>query len=142
MIVRPIRDGTELEAALALRVEVFCREQGVRLEAEQDGHDGEAAHLVAVEADEIVGTLRLIEGDGRVTVQRVAVRRDRRCAGVGAALLAAAEREARARGATALELHAQIESEPFYLSAGYTSYGPRFFEEGIEHVAMRRVLAS
>jgi predicted GNAT family N-acyltransferase len=140
MNVRHASGANDLDAALALRLEVFCDEQGVRVEAEQDGLDDVARHLVAVEGGQVVGTCRLLERDGSVIVQRVAVRRERRRTGVGAALLAAAERDARERGAKMLELHAQSESEAFYRDAGYMSYGARFFEEGIEHVAMRLVL--
>lgn len=141
MIVRPIREPAELEAALALRLEVFCGEQGVRPSAEQDGLDDAARHLVAIDDGDVVGTCRLLERDSRVIVQRVAVRRDRRRAGIGAALLAEAERHAREGGASELDLHAQTDSERFYADAGYASYGERFLEEGIEHIAMRRVLA-
>jgi len=44
-------DEAELRGALALREEVFCREQGVSREEEIDGRDGEAVHLVALEPD-------------------------------------------------------------------------------------------
>ena len=140
MIVRPSRDRAELDAALDLRLEVFCGEQGVSREAEQDGRDDEALHLVALDAGAVVGTCRLLTDDGHLRVQRVAVRNDRRRTGIGAELLAEAERQARRRGAAALELHAQVESEVFYRNAGYESVGDPFLEEGIEHVAMRRAL--
>jgi predicted GNAT family N-acyltransferase len=140
VIVRPAQRRAELDAAIELRLEVFCDEQGVSREAERDGRDDEALHLIALEDGAVVGTCRLLERDGLTVVQRVAVRRSRRRMGVGAALLAEAEREARRRGASALELHAQIESEAFYRNAGYESHGDRFLEEGIEHVAMRRAL--
>lgn len=140
MIIRPIGEPRELDAALALRLEVFCDEQGVRREAEQDGLDATAHHIVALDDGKVVGTCRLIERDGSVIVQRVAVRRDRRRRGIGLALLAEAERHAVASGASALELHAQTDSERLYLEAGYESYGERFLEEGIEHIAMRRAL--
>jgi predicted GNAT family N-acyltransferase len=141
VIVRPSRDRAELDAALDLRLEVFCGEQGVSREAEQDGRDEEALHLVALDAGAVVGTCRLLARDGHVLVQRVAVSHARRRTGIGAQLLAEAERQARRRGASALELHAQVDSEAFYRSAGYESVGDLFLEEGIEHVAMRRALA-
>ena len=140
MIVRPSRDRAELDAALDLRLEVFCGEQGVSREAEQDGRDDEALHLVALDAGAVIGTCRLLARDGQLLVQRVAVRRGRRRTGIGAELLAEAERQARRRGASALEVHAQVDSEGFYRRAGYESVGDRFLEEGIEHVAMRRGL--
>jgi predicted GNAT family N-acyltransferase len=97
-------------------------------------------HLVALDAGAVIGTCRLLARDGHVLLQRVAVRNDRRRAGIGAELLAEAERQARRRGVAALEVHAQVDSEAFYRNAGYESLGDRFLEEGIEHVAMRRGL--
>jgi predicted GNAT family N-acyltransferase len=140
VIVRPSRERAELDAALDLRLEVFCGEQGVSREAEQDGRDDDALHLIALDAGAVVGTCRLLARDGQVLVQRVAVRQGRRRTGIGAELLAEAERQARRRGASALELHAQVDSEAFYRNAGYETVGDPFLEEGIEHVAMRRRL--
>jgi hypothetical protein len=40
--VRAARDEAEVEAALALREDVFCGEQGVSLADERDGRDAEA----------------------------------------------------------------------------------------------------
>ena len=57
--VRRSRDEQEIAAALALREEVFCGEQGVTLAGDRDGRDDEALHLVAV-ADGVVGTCRLL----------------------------------------------------------------------------------
>ena len=48
--VRRPRDEEELAAALALRIDVFCGEQGVTFDGDRDGLDDEALHLVAVEA--------------------------------------------------------------------------------------------
>lgn len=143
MIVRRA-NGPEIDAALALRIEVFCGEQGVSREAEHDALDETALHLVALDGDAVIGTCRLLPGAGAdantVVVGRVAVRRDRRGAGVGARLMRAAEREARLSGASALELHAQTASEGFYERAGYVGRGDPFLEEGIPHIAMRREL--
>ncbi|MCA1689930.1 MAG: GNAT family N-acetyltransferase [Actinobacteria bacterium] len=141
--VRRLRGAEELEAALVLRVRVFCGEQGVSLAAERDGRDGEASHLGAFGADgTLIGTCRLLDGDGaELVVQRVAVRADRRGRGVGRALMDAAGIEARRRGAHALALHAQLESEAFYARLGFVRVGRAFMEEGIAHVSMRRELA-
>jgi len=51
IVVRRPRDKRELAAALALREEVFCGEQGVTLEGDRDGRDGEALHLVAFDEE-------------------------------------------------------------------------------------------
>jgi predicted GNAT family N-acyltransferase len=141
--VRRLLGRGELEAALALRERVFCGEQGVSLAAEQDGRDPGACHLGAFEGGgTLIGTCRLLAGDGsELVVQRVAVRADRRGRGVGRALIGAAAVEAGRRGAAGLELHAQLESEAFYVSLGFVRSGRPFMEEGIPHVGMRRELA-
>jgi predicted GNAT family N-acyltransferase len=37
-------------------------------------------------------------------------------------------------------MHAQTDALPLYERAGYTPYGDRFDEEGIEHVGMEKRL--
>ena len=60
--------------------------------------------------------------------------------GVGAALLALLEREAAARGRTAVELHAQLGARGFYDRLGYTATSDVYEEAGIPHVSMRKEL--
>ena len=142
--IRRIRDAAELEAALALREQVFCGEQGVTLygpTGDIDGLDDEAIQLVAVEdTGAVVGTCRVLVTDGRGRFGRLCVRRDRRRQGLAAALLTEAEREARAAGCTAMGLHAQTDALALYLGAGYAAYTEPFDEEGIEHVGMEKDL--
>ncbi len=136
--VRRLADPAELAAALALREQVFCGEQGVGVDAERDGRDATARHLGAFAAGELIGTCRLLDdGAGVVVVQRVAVHAGHRRRRVGWALIDAAVAEARRMGAGAVSLHAQLDSEPFYARRGFTRRGRPFVEEGIAHVTMR-----
>lgn len=131
----------DLSAALALRLEVFCREQGVPEALERDGHDAVAVHLVAVGAGgEVVGTCRLLRDGPRMRLGRMAVARAHRGRGIGARLLELAHREAYAAGAREMELHAQLPVRDFYAGAGYAAEGDEFEEAGIPHVLMRRPL--
>ena len=139
--VRRPRDEQELAAALALREEVFVGEQGVTVDADRDGRDHEALHLVAVDG-EMLGTCRmLVEPGGSARFGRLCVRASARGRGVAAALLQAAEAEARAAGAVRIGMYAQTDALPLYERAGYTPYGERFDEEGIEHLGMEKHLA-
>ena len=72
---------------------------------------------------------------------RLVVARDARRRGVGARLLAHAEREARAAGAERIVLNAQTRARGVYRSSGYAERGETFIEAGIEHVRMERPLA-
>ena len=131
----------EVEAALTLREQVFCREQGVSRQADQDGRDSEATHIVAVEEGEVVGTCRLVFRGQVARLGRLAVERERRGDGVGAAILSEADRVALDNGAEVISLHAQTYARALYEQAGYHEHGPTFVEEGIEHVAMEKRLA-
>jgi predicted GNAT family N-acyltransferase len=139
--IRLVTGNGERDAALALRHQVFCEEQGVALELEADGRDGEALHLVAVVGGEVVGTCRLVIDDGTAKLGRMAVEPGARGRGLGAALLAGAEREARAAGAGRISLHAQARARSLYARGGFADRGEPFDEAGIEHVLMEKHLA-
>jgi predicted GNAT family N-acyltransferase len=138
--VRLARDEAEVAAALKLREEVFCDEQGVPLEADLDGLDDEALHVIASESGELVGTCRIVRDGTTARFGRLCVRRDARGRGLARALLDQAEVQARAAGAQRMTLHAQTSALGLYRRAGYESEGEPFDEEGIEHLRMSRSL--
>ena len=140
MEVREARTDDELAAALALRERVFCGEQGVSIEADRDGRDPEATHIVAVANGQVIGTCRLLFRSGVARLGRLAVEPGRRGDGVGAAILREADRVARLVGAEAISLHAQTYAKELYLREGYLERGATFVEEGIEHVSMEKPL--
>jgi predicted GNAT family N-acyltransferase len=139
--VRPTRDQTEIDAALALREDVFVGEQGVSLEEERDGRDDEALHLVVLDDGAVVGTCRLLFEGTTVKLGRMAVDRSRRGLGLARALLTEAEAQARARGAHRIELAAQLSAQALYDRAGYDAYGDVFLDADIEHVMMAKALS-
>lgn len=141
MEVREAADDVEVRAALALRERVFVGEQGVAVEADRDGRDPEAVHIVAIECSRVVGTCRLVFDDGLARLGRMAVEPDLRGRGIGRDLLDVAERCARRAGAVRMRLHAQTAARSLYERAGYEPRGDVFMEEGIEHVTMERPLA-
>jgi predicted GNAT family N-acyltransferase len=135
-----LRDEQEMAAALELRHDVFCVEQGVPEYEEVDGRDGEGIHLVAVANGDLLATCRLLIIGTTAQFSRLAVRASARRQGIATALLAAADAQARASGATRLVLHAQTYARALYESAGYRARGRVFREAGIEHVAMEKQL--
>ena len=138
--IRPALDDAERDAAIALRHEVFCREQGVPVHDELDGRDGDGLHLVAVDGDGVLGTCRLVFAGGTVQFSRLAVRAARRREGIASRLLDAAEGASRAKDAKRMVLHAQTYAIGLYEAHGYRRRGPLFWEAGIEHVAMEKPL--
>lgn len=149
--VRIAEDPADREACFAVRKEVFVGEQGVPEDIEYDAYDAVAVHVLAVREDGVpLGTGRLLSGEAAAgktggdasvgSLGRLAVTREARGLGVGAALVRAVEEAARARGLTAVDLHAQTHALGFYERLGYVAYGPEFPDAGIPHRAMRRVL--
>jgi predicted GNAT family N-acyltransferase len=149
--VRVAEDPADREACFVVRKEVFVGEQGVPEDLEYDAYDAVAVHVLAVREDGLpLGTGRLLHGeaaaaktDGATSVGslgRLAVTKAARGLGVGVALVRAIEEAARARGLTAVDLHAQTHALGFYERLGYEAYGPEYPEAGIPHRAMRRAL--
>ena len=139
--VREARDADERAALLALRHEVFVSEQGVPLDLEIDEHDETATHIVALDDGELVGTCRLLQAGDQGKFGRLVVARRARGRGIGAALLAEAERRAQGMGCDRMVLAAQTSAMGLYERAGYTTRGDVYLDAGIEHMTMEKALA-
>ena len=138
--IRPARDQAEVDAALALRHEVFVVEQRVPLADEQDGRDAQALHLVGVQDGRVVATCRVLNDGDTAKLGRMAVAAGVRRRGIASRLLAAAEASARGTGARRLALAAQTDAVTLYERAGYAARGERFLDAGIEHLMMDKPL--
>jgi predicted GNAT family N-acyltransferase len=138
--IRRVQSHDELAAAMSLRYDVFCVEQGVPRSEERDGRDHDALHLIALQDGQLVGTCRLVFVGATVQFSRLAVAQGARRQKIATALLQAADAETVAGGANRLVLHAQTYARSLYDAAGYVPRGREFTEAGIEHVAMEKVL--
>jgi predicted GNAT family N-acyltransferase len=138
--VRRVRGEREMEAALRLRHDVFCIEQGVPVHEELDGRDGEGIHLVAVANRELLAACRLLLVGSTAQFSRLAVKRSARRRGIATSLLELADIEAKAGGARRIVLHAQTYAQELYEQAGYRPRGRVFTEAEIEHIAMEKQL--
>jgi predicted GNAT family N-acyltransferase len=123
--------------ARRIRFAVFVEEQGVPAEIELDEMDEHCVHALAFEGSEAVGTGRLLP-DGHIG--RMAVLKDWRGRGVGAALLQRLIQAARERGDAEVVLSAQVHALGFYRAHGFSTHGEVYEEAGIPHQAMRLAL--
>jgi predicted GNAT family N-acyltransferase len=141
--IRWVDNADELSAALAVRVAVFCGEQGVPFDDERDPLDDDAAHLVALAGDgqRVVATLRLLAENDTARIGRVAVLADWRRRGIASRMLALAVRRARDEGRARARLAAQIRAKALYEQAGFSVESEPFDEAGIAHVWMGQELA-
>ena len=127
------RDG---DALRAVRRTVFIDEQAIPEELECDDSDPVSVHALGVDRDgHPIATGRLLE-DGHIG--RIAVVREWRGRGVGAALFEHLVAVAAERGHRALFLNAQTQAADFYARYGFVRAGDEFIEAGIPHIAMER----
>lgn len=144
MHVRRATTSEEIAACLQIRRVVFIDEQGVPEHDELDELDSVCRHFIATPdkgsaPDEAIGTARILfVDDDTAKAQRVAVLRQHRRQGVGAALMFALEGEAARAGRSTLLLSSQLGALPFYERLGFEAYGDTYLDAGIEHRMMRK----
>ena len=127
-------------ALLDLRGTVFIQEQGVPEQRERDGLDGDCWHVLARDdAGRPIGCGRLTPAH---KIGRMAVLREWRGRGVGAALLRELVARARTQGWPEVALDAQVSAIGFYEREDFVAYGEEFEDSGLPHRAMRLTLAA
>lgn len=125
--------------AFCLREEVFVKEQG--FQNEFDKTDESCLHLICYEGERVAGCARLFcQGAGVWHAGRIAVAKDCRGAGMGAAIMAALEQKAAKLGGKKLILSAQRRAAGFYEKQGYERVGEEYLDEYCPHVDMEKVL--
>ncbi|HEX5486134.1 MULTISPECIES: GNAT family N-acetyltransferase [Limnobacter] len=116
--------------AKPIRKAVFVQEQGIDESEEWDEADATAVHAIAWLNDQAVGTGRLLV-DGKIG--RMAVHKNYRGKGVGAAILNTLIELARQQGHDRVTLSAQAAAIGFYEHWGFVPVGPAHEEVGIAH---------
>lgn len=143
MLVSRVADAESLAHCREIRRIVFILEQNVSEDEEWDGLDGQCTHFLAELDGRPVGCARLlVTADGRAKAQRVAVIREHRRCGIGAAMMAALEAEAARAGHAEVVLGAQLQALAFYERLGYRAYGEEFMDAGIPHRMMRKQITT
>jgi predicted GNAT family N-acyltransferase len=126
------------QLASPIRFQVFVREQRVPAEIELDDMDAPSLHAIAFENEKAIGTGRLLP-DGHIG--RMAILKEWRRRGIGAAILKALIDAAERRGDREIALSAQLHAVEFYRTYGFEPVGDVYEEAGIPHQAMVRALA-
>lgn len=126
------------DQAKRVRIAVFMQEQGFL--DEFDDLDEIATHFVAFDGEDAVATCRTWLSDDGYHLGRLAVLKSHRGQGLGAQMLHEAEVYVRNIGGDSISLHAQCRAEAFYRKSGYSPYGEIDYDEGVEHIHMRKIL--
>lgn len=129
----------DLQAAFAVRKQVFVEEQGVPIEDEFDQFDklnGLCEHILVHYNEQPVGTGRIRFVDGVGKLERICILVPYRKYGLGKIIINALEEIAKERGVSKVKLHGQKQAEGFYKKLGYQTSSNIFIEDGIPHILM------
>lgn len=136
-----VTEPAELAGAFAVRRTVFIQEQGIAEEEEYDGLDSDSFQFVASNSGQVIGTARVrFLSKSVIKIERMAVLAEFRRRGIGTGILVRIESELKEKLVAEAVLHAQMVAVPFYLACGFTTTGSTFYEAGIEHIKMQKVL--
>ena len=131
----------ERKAALKVRKEVFVEEQGISTDEECDGLDGNALHLVVKYGDKVIGTARVrFAYRNQAKIERMAVLKSFRQRGIGRGIISFLIEQFSNKQVEQLILHAQYPAIAFYKSCGFEETGTPFWEAGIKHIKMVKVI--
>jgi putative N-acetyltransferase (TIGR04045 family) len=135
-----VRTAEERAAHLAIRHEVFVREQGLfAAGGDGDAHDSDPAAILVIglAGRDICGTVRLYPLTGRLWKgDRLAVLPEHRRHGLGAPLVRFAVAEAAARGGREMEAYIQPANVTFFEWLGWRRAGGIVVYAGINHQRM------
>ena len=137
--VLPISSPADLEAAFAIRRQVFVEEQQVSAREEYDEFEDSSTHFLARADGAPCGTARWRRTSNGVKLERFAVLAAFRGQGVGKALVRAVLDDVFSQQPEPIEriyLHAQVTAMPLYAGFGFVPVGPMFEEAGIQHYKM------
>ena len=123
----------------AVRTPVFIVEQFVTPEFEWDEQDASAVHLLATLDKEAIACLRIIDYH---KIGRMAVLKEWRDMGLGAALLLEAVKICQAHGSKQIYLSAQTHAIGFYIRCGFKVTSEVYQDVHIPHVDMQLELSN
>lgn len=118
----------------AVRTPVFIEEQFVAPDFEWDELDQSSVHLLAKLNDKPIACLRIIDYH---KIGRMAVLKEYRKMGLGAALLLEAVNICKAHGSKSVVLSAQTHAIGFYEKAGFKVTSDEYCDVHIPHVDMQ-----
>ncbi len=131
------RNDSELQAAFAIRHEVFVDEQKIFAHCDQDEKDAQSIHLVAKKEDQVIGTVRICpEQKGLWTGSRLAVKAGFRDSRAGGLLVKQAMKTVKEHNCSRFLAQIQRAKVPFFISLGWRPVGDIQEYHGLEHQLM------
>jgi predicted GNAT family N-acyltransferase len=135
-VCKIVESKAEMDAAHAIRDEVFVKGQAVPPEIEWDEYEDTALHLICNLGDRPVGAGRITFFGDKAKVERVAVLEQFRNQGIGTEIVRFQLEICRKHNSKSIYAHVQLHAKEFYAKLGFEPVGEIFLEADIEHVKM------
>jgi predicted GNAT family N-acyltransferase len=138
---KSIELSDEMNVSFNIRKKVFCEEQRISEKIEFDNLDHLCEHFLIYMKDEAIATARVRKKEDQLfKIERVAVLVNHRKLKVGSLLInKIIKYYLKKNRKSSIILHSQVAVEEFYKSLNFISYGEKFLEDGILHIAMKHL---
>jgi predicted GNAT family N-acyltransferase len=138
---KKVSSKEEMEKSYAIRKKVFCEEQKISKEIEFDNLDHLCSHFLIFDDKNVIATARVRQKEENLLkIERVAVLFEFRRLKVGSTLINnIIQYFINLNDSISFVLHSQVAVAEFYKSINFISYGDKFFEDGIPHIAMKYI---
>ncbi len=142
MEIKSPQSDTEWKAYYALRFNVLREPWNQPLGSEVLADEDQAIHAIAVEDGKVLGVARMHESaEKQGQVRCVATATAAQGKGIGKAIMAYLEEQAKAKSWTEIVLEARENAVPFYQRIGYTIIAESYLLFGeIQHYRMKKAL--
>jgi len=142
MEIKSPQTDAEWKAYYALRFNVLREPWNQPLGSEVLADEDQAIHAIAVEDNEVLGVARMHESaEKQGQVRCVATATAAQGKGIGKAIMAYLEDQAKVKGWTEIVLEARENAVPFYQRIGYTIIAESYLLFGeIQHYRMSKTL--
>ncbi len=139
LVCHPARTEEEQLKAFRIRKAVFVQEQKIFENTDTDENDKKGIHLVAKQADRVIGTVRVYPaatGNGDWIGGRLAVQKGFRTSGAGELLVREAVETVKKQGCNHFTAHIQENNIAFFEQLGWKGVGPLKDHFGKPHQLM------
>ena len=138
-IFKKVSSKEEMDKSYTIRKKVFCEEQKISKEIEFDNLDHLCGHFLIFNFKKAIATARVRQKEKNLLkIERVAVLLEFRRLKVGSILIQnIIKHYMNLDDNKSIILHSQVAVADFYKSINFISYGDKFFEDGIPHIAMK-----
>ena len=142
MEIKTPQTDSDWKAYYALRFNVLREPWNQPLGSEVLADEDQAIHAIAAEGEEVLGVARMHESSpNQGQVRCVAIATAAQGKGIGKAIMAYLEDQAKAKGWTEIVLEARENAVPFYRAIGYSIVAESYLLFGeIQHYRMSKTL--